>query len=117
MVEGSQIDWGGHNNNIKNITSETIDFDQAVGEALEFAKKDGNTLVIVTADHETGGLTLTNGDFENKSVTANFSTKKHTGSPVPVFAYGPGSQVFSGFYENTEIFNKMINAFGFEINK
>jgi alkaline phosphatase len=113
LVEGSQIDWGAHNNSIDNIVNETLDFDKAVAEAIEFAKKDGNTLVIVTADHETGGLTLINGDIANKDITSKFSTTNHTASPVPVFAYGPGAEAFTGFYENTEIFYKMMNAFGF----
>ena len=58
MVEGSQIDWAGHNNNAKYLISEMIDFDETVGKALDFAEKDGETLVIVTSDHETGGFTL-----------------------------------------------------------
>lgn len=115
MVEGSMIDWGGHRKNIDLITSETIDFDKAVGVALDFAKKDGNTLVIVTADHETGGLAIDGGSIRRGVVRASFSPRQnHTATPVPVFAYGPGAQKFTGFYENTEVFNKMIEAFGFK---
>ncbi|MFW5645307.1 MAG: alkaline phosphatase, partial [Bacteroidota bacterium] len=58
MVEGSQIDWGGHANDLDYIVSETIDFDQAVGVAVDFAKKNPGTLVVVTSDHETGGLAM-----------------------------------------------------------
>lgn len=107
MAEGSQIDWGGHTNSIDYVTSELIDFDKAVGIALEYAKKEGNTLVIVTADHETGGLTLTGGNLKKTTVKTNFSTMHHTAMPVPVYAYGPGSELFTGFYENIEIFNKI----------
>lgn len=114
MVEGSQIDWGGHDKNIDVVVSETIDFDKAIGKALEFAKMDGETLVIVTADHETGGLTLVEGDLAKKTIEANFSTDDHTGVMVPVFAFGPGAEKFGGIYNNTEVFVKMMSSFGFK---
>ena len=107
MVEGSQIDWGGHANDADYIIQEVKDFDKTIGIALDFAKKDGNTLVIVTADHETGGFSLaaTNGNY-NK-ITGTFSTPGHTATLIPVFAFGPGSDEFIGIYENNEIFHKM----------
>ena len=119
MVEGSQIDWGGHANDAAYLISELIDFDDAIGKALDFAEKDGNTLVIVTADHETGGFTLastiktaedgtTYSDY--KEITGTFSTKGHSATLIPVFAYGPGAEAFSGVYENTEIFQKILDA-------
>jgi len=114
MVEGSMIDWGGHDQDIDYVTSELMDFDNTVAKALDFAKKDGETLVIVTADHETGGLTITDGDMKNKTIIANFSTDHHTSVMVPVFAYGPGAEEFGGIYENTEVFEKMMKAFDFE---
>jgi alkaline phosphatase len=113
MVEGSQIDWGGHANNINYITNEAISFDRAVGKALEFAAKDGHTLVIITADHETGGLALTDGSLKDKNIKAGFKTRNHSASPVPVFAFGPGAEMFTGFYENTTIFYNMMKAYGF----
>ena len=113
MIEGSQIDWGGHDQDIDYVTSEVIDFDNAVAKALEFAIKDGETLVIVTADHETGGLTITDGDMKKKTIVVNFSTDHHTSVMVPVFAFGPGAEDFGGIYENTEVFEKMMHAFGF----
>jgi alkaline phosphatase len=109
MIEGSQIDWGGHGNNIDYITGEMIDFDVAIGEAFEFADENPGTLVIVTADHETGGLALVGGDIKSGKVDARFSTNLHTGVMVPVFAYGTGSEEFAGIYENTEIYKKMMN--------
>jgi alkaline phosphatase len=114
MVEGSQIDWAGHTNAADTLIDETIDFDKAVGAALDFAKKDGHTLVIVTADHETGGVTITEGDKQQHMVTLSFSTKDHTAVMVPVYAYGPGSDKFTGIFENTDIFKKIITAFGFD---
>ena len=110
MVEGSQIDWGAHANNCEYVTSETIDFDDAVGKALEFARQDGHTLVIVTADHETGGMALTGGNNKTRNIKASFATGGHTAVMVPVFAWGPGAETFSGVYENTAIFDKMMNA-------
>jgi alkaline phosphatase len=112
MIEGSQIDWGGHNNDLKYVTSEVIDFDKAIGEAFDFADSNPGTLVIVTADHETGGLALTGGDIGNGIVEGKFSTTLHTGVMVPVFSYGEGSSEFAGIYENTEIYQKMMRLLG-----
>lgn len=113
MVEGSQIDWGGHDNDINYVTSELIDFDKAVAEALKFAKQNGETLVVVTADHETGGLTLTDGNIKGKIIEAKFSTDHHSGVMVPVFAYGPGAEKFMGIYQNTDVFEKMMSLYDF----
>jgi len=114
MVEGSQIDWGGHTNITEYIIAEIIDFDRAVGKALDFAEKDGNTLVIITSDHETGGMSINDGNFKDGIVNAGYATTYHTGVMVPVFAYGPGSRKFRGIYENSDIFYKMMMAFGFD---
>jgi alkaline phosphatase len=111
MVEGAQIDNGGHSNNLVYLVSELLDFDQAVAEAIRFADEDGETLVIVTGDHETGGLTLHAGNYEKGYVSGRFATDDHTALPVPVFAYGPGAQLFTGVYENTDIFHKIMRVF------
>lgn len=113
MIEGSQIDDGGHENNIKHLTEEMVDFDQVIGSVLDFAERDGHTLVIVTADHETGGLTLTGGDLRTGDVEGKFSTDDHTSVMVPVFAFGPGAAQFQGIYHNNTIFEKMMLAYGF----
>ena len=112
MIEGSQIDWGGHANNQDYVITETLDFDRAIGEVMEFARRDGKTLVIVTADHETGGMAIVEGS-EMDDIKTEFSTGKHTADLIPVFAYGPGSQLFNGIYENTDLYFKMRQAFGF----
>jgi alkaline phosphatase len=112
MIEGSQIDWGGHANDSKYITSEVIDFDKAIGAVLDFAKQDGETLVIITADHETGGYAI-NPTSTMDTIVAAFTTDKHTAALIPVFAWGPGEELFSGIYENTSIYDKMRRAFGF----
>ncbi|MGM0665792.1 MAG: alkaline phosphatase [Bacteroidota bacterium] len=112
MVEGSQIDWGGHANDPQYILEETFDFDLAVGVALQFAKLAKNTLVIVTADHETGGMALPGGNLEDKSVKASFATRGHTGVIVPVFAFGPGAENFTGFFDNTDYSRKIKEVLG-----
>jgi alkaline phosphatase len=114
MVEGSQIDWKSHDNNSEGVIAEVLDFDEAVGEALQFALINKETLVIVTADHETGGMGLNGGSIKNGTVEAVFTTDGHTGVMVPVFAYGPGAEKFSGIYENTDLFFKMMEAYGFK---
>lgn len=114
MIEGSQIDWGGHANDTQYIVNEMVDFDNAIGKVLDFAEKDGNTLVIITADHETGGFSLVGGDMKEGKVEGKFTTKDHTGVMIPVFAYGPGAEQFIGIYPNTAIFHKMISAFAFK---
>lgn len=114
MVEGSQIDWGGHANDAGYIVDEMVDFDNAVGKALEFARKDGETLVLVTADHETGGFGIIGGSITNGIVQGAFLIKDHTASMVPVFAYGPGSKTFTGVQDNTDIFKKCVKLFGFK---
>ena len=116
MVEGSQIDWGGHANNQEYIITEMLDFDETIGEVLDFAEADGHTLVIVTADHETGGFAINRGS-EMGDLETRFTTGGHTGNMVPVFAYGPGAEQFAGIIDNTEIFEKMVSAFGFNAPK
>jgi alkaline phosphatase len=108
MAEGAQIDYGGHANDLPYVITELHDFDKTIAEALKFADKDGETLVIITADHETGGLTLLDVDTSTGMVLGNFSTNDHTGISVPVFAYGPGARLFLGTYQNTGIFNKIV---------
>lgn len=112
MVEGSQIDWGGHNNDQEYMVGETIDFDQAVGKALDFAEKDGNTLVVITADHETGGIAIHGGDYDKKEVTVKYTMGGHSASPVPFFSYGPGAEQFTGFKDNTASFHLMKKLLG-----
>lgn len=114
MVEGSKIDDGGHDNDLDVVVVEMIDFDNTIGKVLEFAEKDGETLVVITGDHETGGLTLTGGDINTGRVEGKFTTKGHTGVMIPVFAYGPGAEAFMGIYHNNMIFYKMMSAFGFK---
>ena len=107
MVEGSQIDWGGHAGSTIYVIEDMLDFDKTIGRVLEFAAKDGETLVIVTSDHETGGMAILNGDYNNGMVRGEFTTGGHTGLMVPIFSYGPGAEKFTGIMNNTDINKKM----------
>ncbi|MEM7187425.1 MAG: alkaline phosphatase [Bacteroidota bacterium] len=98
----------GISNETEYVITELIDFNKAIGAALEFAKRDGETLVIVTADHETGGFTLASEEGNYNKIEGTFSTTGHSATMVPVFAYGPGAERFGGIYENTEIYHHMM---------
>jgi len=114
MVEGSQIDWAGHNNDVEYMKAELIDFEGTVNEVMDYAEKNGETLVIVTADHETGGFTLgaqgeNDGYGDYSIIEPTFASTNHSAALVPVFAFGPGAENFIGVYENTEIFHKLVS--------
>ena len=108
MVEGSEIDFLAHENKTPGVVLETLDFDRAVGAALKFAASNGETLIIVTADHETGGMTINGGDYKTGKVIAKYTSGEHTGVAVPIYAFGPGAEQFTGFMENTDIAKKMM---------
>jgi alkaline phosphatase len=89
-------------------------FDEAVKVGLDFALQDKNTLVVVTADHETGGMAINGGNFDGSDLEAGWTTGDHTGLPVPVFAFGPHSLRFTGVKENSEIPIIFANLLGIE---
>ena len=103
MAEGAKIDYAGHSRCLPGSILEMLSFDLAVAQAMKFADSNGETLVIVTADHETGGLVIVDGDIATGRVTGVYFSDDHTPSIIPVFAYGPGSENFRGVYKNTEI--------------
>jgi len=109
MVEGSQIDWAAHNHDQQHLIAEWIDFDDAVGTGLDFAHQNRHTLIVVTADHETGGFAVLDGSIENRQVTSTaFVTSGHTATMVPLFADGPGSSRFNGIQDNARIGQTLI---------
>ncbi|RTE52053.1 alkaline phosphatase [Arenibacter aquaticus] len=110
MVEAAQIDSYGHKNEVSGIISEGLDFDEAIAEAIKFADKTGNTLVVITADHETSGFTIPQGNMKTGTIEGDFTTSDHTGTMVPIFAYGPQSQEFQGVYENNEVYHKILRV-------
>ena len=119
MVESSQIDWAGHGNQVEYMKTEVVDFEHTIAGVLDYAEKDGETLVIVTADHETGGFTLgaageNDGYGDYSVIEPTFASTNHSAALVPVFAYGPGEENFMGVYENTEIFHKLVSLMEIE---
>lgn len=109
MIEGSQIDWGGHANDANYVVKEMHEFEKIVAAALDFASRDQSTLIIVTGDHETGGFAVQPGSKLN-DIQVAFTTKSHTALMIPVFAEGPGAEAFRGIYDNTAIFDKLKAA-------
>ncbi len=110
MLEGSCIDDWLHGNDIEKAMEELLDFDRSIGDVLEWAAKDGHTLVVVTADHNTGALTLLDGNLEEGLIGVNFANESHNGIAVPVYAWGPGSDKFTGIRENDE-WGRIIASF------
>ncbi|MEC0093478.1 alkaline phosphatase [Paenibacillus macquariensis] len=184
MIEGSQIDWAGHDNDVVAAMSEMQDFEKAFKAAIDFAKKDENTLVVATADHSTGGMSVAaNGkynfdpdaikaakrtpDFIAKEIAAGanvedtlkkyialelsaaeiksvqdasvskdqskidtaieaifnersntgWTTGGHTGEDVPVYAFGPQKEKFSGLIDNTDNAKIIFDLFGKKKNE
>jgi alkaline phosphatase len=119
MIEGGQIDWASHDNDAANTISDTVDFDLAVAVAQTYAATADDTLLIVTADHETGGMSVSltstgvlteDGPFYmpgGMPFYVNWTTGGHTAADVPVTAQGPWSDLLIGAYENTYIHEVM----------
>lgn len=103
MIEGSSIDDWQHENNIGKAMEELLDFDRTIGDVLEWAAADGHTLVVVTADHATGALTLQDGDITEGRIGVEFGNDSHNGIAVPFYVWGPGRDKFGGIKENAEL--------------
>ena len=113
VIEGAQIDWAGHGRDEEAMMVRMNYFDQLLKELIRFVKEDGETLLVVTADHSTGELGFSpNSRVDN--FEAIFNHNDHTASMVPVFAMGPGAELFKGIYENTELFFKMMKIMKWE---
>ena len=110
MLEGSCIDDWLHGNDIEKAMEELLDFDRTIGDVLAWAAADGHTLVVVTADHNTGALTLQDGNLEEGRIGVAFGSESHNGIAVPVYAWGPGSDAFTGIRDNAE-WGQLIASF------
>lgn len=110
MIEGSCIDDWLHENDIEKAMEELLDFDRTLGDVLQWAAADGHTLVVVTADHATGALTLQDGDLAEGKIGVAFGNDSHNGIAVPVYAWGPGSDAFTGIRENAQ-WGELIASF------
>jgi len=102
MVENEESDTQSHRNaDEATITAEMLDFDRAVGLGLDYQAEHPETLVIVTGDHETGGVTLTHDAA--REIVMQYATGSHTGAFVPLFASGPGAERFAGIIGNYRV--------------
>lgn len=109
MVEAAMIDSGGHANSGNTVITELLDFDKAIGWMIHYVDQNPNTLLIITADHETAGLSLPQGKVSGNEIEMAFHSDDHTGIMVPIFAYGAHSGEFRGVYENSEVFHKIMS--------
>ncbi|MDP2039381.1 MAG: alkaline phosphatase [Ignavibacteria bacterium] len=109
MVEGSQIDWAADKNDKEYLFAEQKDFNSAIEEALKFAEKDKNTLVIVLSDHDTSSLGISGLNKETGVLDVVWATRYHTANFVGMFSYGPSSSLFGGIQENNEVGKKLIS--------
>ena len=110
MSEGSQIDWASHDNDAATMVVEFKDFDQTIAMAMDFVTSNKETLLLVTADHETGGLQILS--QKDDMVKVQWGTGGHTSIPVGVYAYGPGAHEFTGLMDNTDIHYMILDAIG-----
>lgn len=115
MCEGGRIDWEAHENNVMGMIEEIIEFDEAIKVAYEFyLQHPDETLIVVTADHETGGVSLVGDDSTIKwdaledGRSIGWTTTHHTGGQVPVFAIGQRAERFNGRMDNTDIKGKIL---------
>ena len=104
MVEGGRIDHAAHDNRIEDVVFETVAFDEAVRQAIDWAAGRSDTLIVVTADHETGGLTVLQSNGQGTFPTVSFSSSGHTAANVPIYAWGLNAQIIQPVTDNTELF-------------
>ena len=105
MVEGGRIDHAGHSNDIERNVCETIEFSKTVQVAIDWAKGRTDTLIMVTADHETGGLKVLENNGVGNFPTVSWSTGGHTTTNIPVYGWGPNAARISGVMDNTDLFS------------
>ena len=109
MVEGSQIDWESHDNEYEKMLFQMKDFNDALGVGLDYFDSNEDILVIMTADHETGGLALHQAADKTAEFEPNWTSRGHTGVFVPILSSGPGSENFGGILNIAEIGERLID--------
>jgi alkaline phosphatase len=116
MVEGSLIDGMGHGNNAPAQQVEMRGFMSAVEVAVEYADSHPGTLVVVTSDHETGGLSIVSSDanfnLAEQGIEYRWSTGGHSATMVPIYLYGTGAESINGVMENAELGAKLKSLIG-----
>lgn len=111
MVEGGRIDHAGHDNETERNVCETVEFSNAVQVVIDWAQGRSDTLIIVTADHETGGLTVLQNNGQGNFPTVSWDTTGHTAANVPVYAWGVNAGLVSGVMDNTDLFGVATTAY------
>ncbi len=114
LLECEETDEGAHVNDLDRVVAGMVELDQATRRVLEFAHMNGDTLVIVTADHDTGGVAILDGPFDDATATVGWVSDNHIGSWVPLFAFGPGAARFNGVMDNTDIGLRIADLLGLE---
>jgi alkaline phosphatase len=114
LVECEITDEFGHSNDIDEVMNGMRELDEAVAAVLDETRADGDTLVVVTADHDTGTLAIIDGDYEEGLATVRWATGDHSSQWLPLFAFGPGAERFTGVLDNTEIGRLIAEALGLE---
>jgi alkaline phosphatase len=114
LVECEITDEFGHSNDIEEVMNGMRELDEAVAAVLEAIGGDGDTLVVVTADHDTGSLAVVDGDYEEGRATVRWATGDHSSQWLPLFAFGPGAERFTGVLDNTEVGQLIAEALGLE---
>ncbi|MEE4270771.1 MAG: alkaline phosphatase [Thermoanaerobaculales bacterium] len=116
LIESEITDGAGHNNNIADVVDAVRELDEAVATLLAWSEPRGDTLIVVTADHDTGGLGIVGGTYDTGMADVRWATVYHTGQWVPVFAFGPGAEHFTGVIDNTDVpilFAKLLGIVDF----
>jgi alkaline phosphatase len=114
LVESEITDEFGHHNDIAGVMEGMRELNDAVATILAITETPGDTLVVVTADHDTGTLAIVDGDYEDGRAVAHWATGEHSSQWVPLFAFGPGAELFSGVLDNTEVALRMARALGLD---
>jgi len=112
VVEHEETDEAAHDNDLEGVVAAMAELDEAIRVVLEFASSRGDTLVVVAADHDTAGLALTNGDFNDGIAELRWLDDGHLGTWVPLFAFGPGAARFGGVLENVDIGRRLAELQG-----
>lgn len=114
LLEDERIDTYGHENDLAGLSRALVEFDAAVERVVDFAAREGDTLVLVTGDHATGGLVIVPGRYRER-LEVRWTGDVHSGEPVPLFAYGPGAREFAGLLDNTEVPRRAAALLGIDL--
>ena len=114
VVEHEETDEAAHDNNLDGVVAALIELDEALRVVLEYAAARGDTLVLVAADHDTAGMAISHGDFDDGIAEVRWIDDGHLGTWVPLFAFGPGAPRFAGVLDNTEIARRIAELLGFD---